>query len=42
MNEAHGGYDNITEYIPIEQPNAQTMAKIKSIKPSTTSGDRSC
>ncbi|KAF8575921.1 ku80-like protein [Ramaria rubella] len=39
VNEANGGYENVTEYIPIGQPNAQTMTKIKSLKPSTAIGD---
>ncbi|KAF8523097.1 SPOC domain-like protein [Hysterangium stoloniferum] len=33
------GYEHVSEFIPIGQPNAQTMAKIKSIKPSTEVGD---
>lgn len=40
VNEAHGGYQHVTEFIPIGQPNAQTMARIKSIKASTVIGDR--
>ncbi|KAF8519214.1 SPOC domain-like protein [Gautieria morchelliformis] len=39
VNENNGGYDHVTEFIPIGQPNAQTMTKIKSIKPSTAIGD---
>lgn len=40
VNESNGGYEHVTEFIPIGQPNAQTMNKIKSIKPSTAVGDR--
>ena len=40
INEANGGYENVTEYIPIAQPNASTLAKLASLKPSTVSGDR--
>lgn len=40
VNETNGGYEHVTEFIPIIQPNAHTMTKIKSIKPSTTIGDR--
>lgn len=40
VNESNGGYEHVTEFIPIGQPNAQTMTKIKSIKPSTSVGDR--
>ena len=40
INEANGGYKNVTEYIPIAQPNASTLAKLASLEPSTVSGDR--
>lgn len=40
VNDSNGGYEHVTEFISIGQPNAQTMTKIKSIKPSTSIGDR--
>jgi hypothetical protein len=36
----NGGYEHVTEFIPVGQPSAQTMTKIKSLKPSTDIGDR--
>jgi ATP-dependent DNA helicase 2 subunit 2 len=40
VNEAHGGYDNVSLYIPIAQPGAHTLAKLAALQPSTISGDR--
>jgi hypothetical protein len=40
VNSANGGYDNVLEYIPIAQPNANTIAKLDALEPSTVSGDR--
>lgn len=40
INEEHGGYENVKEYIPIGQPNAGTLAKLQALEPSTTHGDR--
>ncbi|KAI1790424.1 SPOC domain-like protein [Ganoderma leucocontextum] len=39
INEANGGYEHVTEYIPIAQPNASTLAKLALVEPSTVSGD---
>ncbi|KAI0725997.1 SPOC like C-terminal domain-containing protein [Fomitopsis betulina] len=39
INEEHGGYENVKEYIPIGQPNAGTLAKLQALEPSTTHGD---
>ncbi|EIW86315.1 SPOC domain-like protein [Coniophora puteana RWD-64-598 SS2] len=39
VNEKNGGYDHVTEFIPIGQPNATTLAKLDTLKPSETSGD---
>ncbi|PPQ66770.1 hypothetical protein CVT26_009756 [Gymnopilus dilepis] len=39
INRAHGGYENVVEYIPIGQPNANTIAKIDALEPSTVAGD---
>ncbi|GJJ08784.1 hypothetical protein Clacol_003003 [Clathrus columnatus] len=41
VNEANGGYEHITEYIPISQPGAETMTKLQNIRPSTVIGDHS-
>ena len=40
INEKNGGYDHVSEYIPIAQPNANTLGKLQSLRPSTTAGDR--
>ncbi|OCH84687.1 ku80-like protein [Obba rivulosa] len=39
VNEKNGGYEHVTEYIPIAQPDAGTLAKISAIQPSETTGD---
>ncbi|GLB36606.1 putative SPOC domain-like protein [Lyophyllum shimeji] len=39
INEKHGGYENVSEYIPIGQPNAATLAKIDALQPSSVAGD---
>ncbi|TFK76643.1 SPOC domain-like protein [Pluteus cervinus] len=39
INEKNGGYDNVSEYIPIAQPNANTLAKLHELQPSSTIGD---
>ncbi|KAL4064741.1 SPOC like C-terminal domain-containing protein [Scleroderma yunnanense] len=39
VNERHGGYEHIEEYIPIATPNAGTLAKLDELRPSETSGD---
>jgi ATP-dependent DNA helicase 2 subunit 2 len=40
INERNGGYDNVSEYIPIGQPNASTLAKLDLLNPSEVVGDR--
>jgi hypothetical protein len=40
VNDANDGYDHILEYIPIGKPNAQTLAKLDALEPSTITGDR--
>ncbi|KAG8930670.1 hypothetical protein FRC01_002411, partial [Tulasnella sp. 417] len=39
INEANGGYDHVTEYIPIAQPTQHTLDLISAIKPSKVQGD---
>ncbi|CDO74809.1 hypothetical protein BN946_scf185001.g57 [Trametes cinnabarina] len=39
INEENGGYEHVSEYIPIAQPNASTLAKLQALEPSTVSGD---
>jgi ATP-dependent DNA helicase 2 subunit 2 len=39
VNEAQGGYEGVVEYISIDQPNAQTLAKLDELKPSDDYGD---
>ncbi|KAF9480417.1 SPOC domain-like protein [Pholiota conissans] len=39
VNAANGGYDNVLEYIPIAQPNSNTITKIDALEPSSVSGD---
>ncbi|KAF9457458.1 SPOC like C-terminal domain-containing protein [Collybia nuda] len=39
INEKNGGYDHVSEYIPISQPNAGTLSKIDALRPSEVSGD---
>ena len=40
VNTESGGYDHVTEFIPIGQPNAGTLAKLATLEPSTEIGDR--
>lgn len=40
INKKNGGYDHVSEYIPIGQPNAGTLSKIDALRPSEVSGDR--
>lgn len=40
VNHQNGGYEHVTEYIPIGQPNAGTLAKLQALQPSTKVGDR--
>ncbi|GBE78688.1 ATP-dependent DNA helicase II subunit 2 [Sparassis crispa] len=39
INEKNGGYENVSEYIPIAQPNAGTLAKLAALRPSEVIGD---
>ncbi|KAG1738615.1 SPOC domain-like protein [Suillus paluster] len=39
VHEKNGGYNHVTEFIPIAQPNASTLAKLDALQPSETSGD---
>ncbi|KAI0327975.1 SPOC domain-like protein [Cubamyces sp. BRFM 1775] len=39
INEENGGYEHVSEYIPIEQPNATTLAQLQALEPSTVAGD---
>jgi ATP-dependent DNA helicase 2 subunit 2 len=41
VNRADGGYDHVTEFIPIAQPTADTLAKLATLQASNVSGDRS-
>ena len=34
------GYENVTEYLPIQHPTANTLAKMDELEPSDTTGDR--
>jgi ATP-dependent DNA helicase 2 subunit 2 len=40
INQKDGGYEHVSEYIPIGQPNASTLAKIDELRASETTGDR--
>lgn len=40
VNTESGGYEHVTEFIPIGQPNAGTLAKLATLEPSTEIGDR--
>lgn len=42
INEKSGGYEHVSEYIPISQPNGATLAKIDALQPSEEIGDRTC
>ncbi len=35
VNDKHGGYDHVSLYIPIAQPNAHTLAKLAALEAST-------
>ncbi|KAK0208010.1 SPOC domain-like protein [Desarmillaria ectypa] len=39
VNQNNGGYENVSEYIYIAQPNAATLAKLDRLEPSETTGD---
>ena len=40
LNAEHEGYERVTDYIPIAQPNHSTLAKLAALEPSEASGDR--
>jgi hypothetical protein len=40
INEKNGGYENVSEYIPIAQPTAATLSKLDELQPSSVIGDR--
>ena len=40
VNRADGGYDNVSEFIPIAQPTADTLTKLASLQASDVTGDR--
>ncbi len=40
INKQNGGYEHVTEFIPIAQPNAATLAKLQALEPSAVAGDR--
>uniref|UniRef100_D8QKI4 ATP-dependent DNA helicase II subunit 2 n=1 Tax=Schizophyllum commune (strain H4-8 / FGSC 9210) TaxID=578458 RepID=D8QKI4_SCHCM len=37
VNEREGGYENVSEYIPVEQPNSSTIAKLDELRASEDS-----
>ncbi|KAI0286720.1 SPOC domain-like protein [Russula aff. rugulosa BPL654] len=39
VNRTDGGYDRVTEFLSIAQPNADTLAKLATLQPSNVSGD---
>ncbi|KAG2046414.1 SPOC domain-like protein [Suillus hirtellus] len=39
IHEKNGGYQHVSEYIPIAQPNSATLAKLDALQPSEYSGD---
>ncbi|KAG2132365.1 SPOC like C-terminal domain-containing protein [Suillus clintonianus] len=39
IHEKNGGYQHVSEYIPITQPNSTTLAKLDALQPSENSGD---
>jgi hypothetical protein len=40
IHEKNGGYQHVSEYIPIAHPNSTTLAKLDALQPSENSGDR--
>ena len=40
VNDQNGGYEHVAEFIPIGKPDAGTLAKLSTLEPSETSGDR--
>lgn len=41
VNRIDGGYDHVTEFLRIAQPNADTLAKLATLEASDVAGDRS-
>ncbi|KAH0838703.1 hypothetical protein J3R83DRAFT_7031 [Lanmaoa asiatica] len=39
VNNKNGGYDHVSEYIPVGQPNAGTLAELDDLRASETAGD---
>ncbi|KAF8547086.1 SPOC domain-like protein [Imleria badia] len=39
INDKNGGYKHVSEYVPIGQPNAGTLAKLDELRASETAGD---
>ncbi|KAG2370362.1 SPOC like C-terminal domain-containing protein [Suillus spraguei] len=39
IHEKNGGYQHVSEYIPIAPPNSATLAKLDALQPSENSGD---
>ncbi|KAF9073930.1 SPOC domain-like protein [Rhodocollybia butyracea] len=39
INDENGGYENVTEYITIAQPTAETLKRLDELKPSDVYGD---
>ncbi|EJD04469.1 SPOC domain-like protein [Fomitiporia mediterranea MF3/22] len=39
VNDSNGGYEHVTELIPIGQPNTGTLTKLQNLQPSTEIGD---
>ncbi|KAF8139796.1 SPOC domain-like protein [Boletus edulis] len=39
VNDKNGGYEHVSEYIPIGQPNASTLARLDELRASETAGD---
>ncbi|KAG1889229.1 SPOC domain-like protein [Suillus subluteus] len=39
IHEKNGGYQHVSEYIPIAHPNSTTLAKLDTLQPSENSGD---
>jgi ATP-dependent DNA helicase 2 subunit 2 len=40
INDKNGGYEHVSEYIPIGQAHAGTLAKLDALTPSPVVGDR--
>jgi ATP-dependent DNA helicase 2 subunit 2 len=40
IHRKDGGYDHVTEFVQIGQPNADTLAKVAAVQASNVSGDR--